>query len=120
MCVCVRVHARVQSQVTSAHVCSHLSLSLSCAIVLVTFLHCLQEPDKETGDIIIVLDEKEHERFGRKGSDLLYKMVCCHNMKEHFAEASASFGCSKLLEACADGFKTTTVATVMPAFVRAM
>lgn len=31
----------------------------------------------ETGDIIIVLDEKDHERFGRKGSDLILKMVCC-------------------------------------------
>ena len=30
----------------------------------------------ETGDIIIVLDEKEHETYGRKGSDLIYKMVC--------------------------------------------
>ena len=29
----------------------------------------------ETGDIIIVLDEKSHERFDRKGSDLICKMV---------------------------------------------
>ena len=29
----------------------------------------------ETGDIIIVLDEKNHDRFERKGSDLIYKMV---------------------------------------------
>ena len=29
----------------------------------------------ETGDIIIVLDEKDHDKFQRKGSDLIYKMV---------------------------------------------
>ena len=29
----------------------------------------------ETGDIIIVLDERDHDRFQRKGSDLVYKMV---------------------------------------------
>ena len=31
----------------------------------------------ETGDIVIVLDEKEHEKYDRKGSDLIYKMVVC-------------------------------------------
>lgn len=30
----------------------------------------------ETGDIIIVLDEQEHAKYSRKGSDLIYKMVC--------------------------------------------
>lgn len=34
----------------------------------------------ETGDIIIVLDERDHDRFGRKGSDLIYKMVCAFVM----------------------------------------
>lgn len=37
----------------------------------------------ETGDIIIVLDEKEHEVFGRKGSDLLIKMVRVTLIREH-------------------------------------
>ena len=49
-------------------------------------LNC-QEPDKETGDIIIVLDEREHERFGRKGSDLIYKMVCYYALQQDTMDA---------------------------------
>lgn len=33
-----------------------------------------QEPDLEPGDIVIVLDEKEHERFKRRGNDLIITM----------------------------------------------
>merc|ERR1719373_926374 len=33
-----------------------------------------QEPGLEPGDIIIVLDEKKHERFTRSGQDLIMKM----------------------------------------------
>merc|ERR1712157_167848 len=33
-----------------------------------------QEPGLEPGDIIIVLDEKPHERFKRSGLDLIVKM----------------------------------------------
>lgn len=33
-----------------------------------------EEPDHETGDIIIVLDEQPHEVYKRKGSDLLINM----------------------------------------------
>lgn len=33
-----------------------------------------QEPGKEAGDIIIVLDEKEHEVFKRDGDDLLFSL----------------------------------------------
>lgn len=33
-----------------------------------------QEPGKETGDIIIVLDEKDHPVYTRRGADLLLKM----------------------------------------------
>lgn len=33
-----------------------------------------QEPGLEPGDIVIVLDEKEHDCFKRSGTDLLYKM----------------------------------------------
>merc|ERR1711915_106877 len=33
-----------------------------------------QEPGLEPGDIIIVLDEKKHERFTRSGQDLILKM----------------------------------------------
>ena len=39
---------------------------------------CVQEPDHETGDIIIVLDEQPHEVYKRKGSDLLINMVRGH------------------------------------------
>jgi len=34
-----------------------------------------QEPEMEAGDVIIVLDEKEHEVFSRKGNDLILKMT---------------------------------------------
>lgn len=34
-----------------------------------------QEPGLEAGDIIIVLEEKEHESFRRSGNDLLYKQT---------------------------------------------
>ncbi|CAL1533079.1 unnamed protein product [Lymnaea stagnalis] len=33
-----------------------------------------QEPDLEPGDIVIVLDEEEHERFRRRGHDLIMTM----------------------------------------------
>ena len=33
-----------------------------------------QEPGLETGDIIIVLDEKEHNVFQRNGNDLVMEM----------------------------------------------
>lgn len=33
-----------------------------------------QEPDYEPGDIIIVLDEQEHEKFRRRGNDLVMTM----------------------------------------------
>ena len=33
-----------------------------------------QEPGVEAGDIIIVLDEKEHQRFKRRGADLFVKL----------------------------------------------
>lgn len=33
-----------------------------------------QEPELEPGDIVIVLDEQEHERFRRRGHDLIMKM----------------------------------------------
>ena len=33
-----------------------------------------QEPDLEPGDIVIVLDEKPHDRFKRRGTDLICKM----------------------------------------------
>ena len=38
-------------------------------------IYCTQEPGRETGDIIIVLDEKEHDFFTRKGADLKIEMV---------------------------------------------
>ncbi|OZJ04907.1 hypothetical protein BZG36_02504 [Bifiguratus adelaidae] len=34
-----------------------------------------QEPGVETGDVILVLKEQEHQRFERKGNDLLCKMT---------------------------------------------
>ena len=40
------------------------------------FIFPFQEPDMETGDIIIVLDETDHQKFNRKGTDLHYVMVC--------------------------------------------
>ena len=33
-----------------------------------------QEPDLEPGDIVIVLDEQEHDRFRRRGHDLIMTM----------------------------------------------
>ena len=33
-----------------------------------------QEPDVETGDVVIVLDEQEHDTFRRKGQDLFMTM----------------------------------------------
>jgi len=33
-----------------------------------------QEPDIEVGDVVIVLDEKEHDVFRRRGADLITKM----------------------------------------------
>lgn len=36
-----------------------------------------QEPDIETGDIIIILEEKEHPVFMRDGLDLYMNMVRC-------------------------------------------
>ncbi|KAJ8674835.1 hypothetical protein QAD02_010621 [Eretmocerus hayati] len=33
-----------------------------------------QEPDREPGDIVILLEEKEHEIFKRNGSDLIMRM----------------------------------------------
>jgi len=35
----------------------------------------LQEPGIEPGDVIFVLEEREHSEFKRKGSDLLMGMV---------------------------------------------
>lgn len=35
-----------------------------------------QEPGIEPGDIIIILDEKEHPLYKRDDLDLLMKMVC--------------------------------------------
>ena len=43
--------------------------------ILDYFISPFQEPDVETGDIIIVLDQKDHDKFERKGTDLIYKMV---------------------------------------------
>jgi len=34
-----------------------------------------QDPELEPGDIVIVLDEKEHERFTRRGLDLIHKVT---------------------------------------------
>ena len=36
---------------------------------------CVKEPGYETGDIIIVLDEREHDFYTRKGADLKIQMV---------------------------------------------
>ena len=36
-----------------------------------------QEPDIEAGDIVIVLDEKEHPVYRRDGLDLYMNMVRC-------------------------------------------
>ena len=33
-----------------------------------------QEPDIEAGDVVIVLDEQEHETFKRRGNDLIMNM----------------------------------------------
>lgn len=33
-----------------------------------------QEPDLEPGDVIIVLDQKDHPVFQRRGNDLIMKM----------------------------------------------
>lgn len=33
-----------------------------------------QEPDLEPGDVIIVLDQKDHPMFQRRGQDLIMKM----------------------------------------------
>ena len=44
-----------------------------------------QEPGLEPGDIIIVLDEKEHKTFRRRGQDLLM------NMEIELAEALCGF-----------------------------
>lgn len=33
-----------------------------------------QEPELEPGDIVIVLDEKDHPNFKRSGSDLILRM----------------------------------------------
>ena len=38
-----------------------------------------QEPGIEPGDIIIVLDEKEHPLYKRNDMDLRRKMVIIHN-----------------------------------------
>ncbi len=35
-----------------------------------------QEPGTPAGDIIVVLDEKEHPDFKRQGMDLIMDMVC--------------------------------------------
>ena len=37
------------------------------------FISFFQEPGLEPGDIIIVLDEKEHATFKRSGTDLIMK-----------------------------------------------
>lgn len=34
-----------------------------------------QEPGVKTGDVVIVLDQREHETFQRRGNDLLMQMV---------------------------------------------
>ena len=49
-----------------------------------------QEPGLEPGDIIIVLDEKEHPRFMRKDTDLIM------NMDLELVEALC--GCEKTVE----------------------
>jgi DnaJ-class molecular chaperone len=36
-----------------------------------------QQPGLPPGDIVIVIDEKEHPVFKRRGADLLMEMVCC-------------------------------------------
>ena len=43
-----------------------------------------QEPDIEPGDIIIVLDEKEHPVFRRDDLDLHMKMVCKYHHHHHY------------------------------------
>ena len=35
----------------------------------------MQKPGYETGDIVIVLDERDHPVFKRKGSDLFMELV---------------------------------------------
>ena len=39
--------------------------------------HCfiVQEPGIEPGDVVFVLEEQDHNKFKRKGSDLLTTMV---------------------------------------------
>ena len=39
--------------------------------------HCfiIQEPGIEPGDVVFVLEEQDHNKFKRKGSDLLTTMV---------------------------------------------
>ena len=39
----------------------------------------MKEPGYETGDIIIVLDEREHDFYTRKGADLKIQMVCIYS-----------------------------------------
>ena len=62
-----------------------------------------QEPGLEPGDIVIVLDEKEHDRFKRRGTDLLY------NLEIELVDALCGF--QKTIETLD---KRTLVLTVLP------
>ena len=50
-----------------------------------------QEPGLEPGDIIIILDEKEHATFKRNGTDLIMKMNI--NITEAGNKMSRSLSC---------------------------
>ena len=51
-----------------------------------------QEPGLEPGDIIIVLDEKAHDRFKRSGQDLIMKMdITLTKIDETWAKIEFSF-----------------------------
>ena len=56
-----------------------LSLSLVIPLPLFSDPSLSQEPDVEPGDIVIVLDEKEHSVFKRNGLDLAMEMVSRQN-----------------------------------------
>ena len=62
-----------------------------------------QEPDLEPGDIIIVLDEGEHEIFRRRGEDLIMRM--------DLQLVEALCGCQKTIETLD---KRSLVVSVLP------
>lgn len=49
---------------------------LTCAdgfVLFVCLFVCALQPDTVTGDIVFVLQQKEHPKFKRKGEDLFYE-----------------------------------------------